>query len=129
MHRFLCTITIITTLSLNYVSQQVKLLEYSYNINGNRKALSLLIDENERLRYNVASLESPVNLMRRLADNNIELDTPQNWHNIRLAKANPENKKPELTYDNSFRIAAKALINILTPKAEAIAQELDSIGK
>ena len=125
MYRFLCSLAVITTLSLSYVSQQVKLLEYSYRINDNRKRLCLLIDENERLGYNVASLKSPVNIKQRLALNNIKLDAPENWRNIRLVKTEPEKEKIELTYDSSFKIAAKSLISILTPKAEAIAQELE----
>lgn len=131
MYKFLCSIIIITSLSLSYVHQRVELFEYSYRINDNHKRLCLLIDRNEGLRYNVASLKAPHNLRRELALNNIELDTPQNWHNIRLAslpagQAGAESKKKkELTYDNSFRIAARALINILAPKAEAIAQELN----
>ena len=125
MNRFLCSLIIITSLSVSYVWQQVKLIEYSYHINDNRKSLSLLIDRNESLRYNAASLKSPAYLTYRLAENNVELDTLEQWQNIRLAKVEPQKKKDELTYDKSFAIAARALINILTPKAEAIAQELD----
>jgi len=124
MYKFLCTVIILTTLSLGYVAQQVKLVEYSYRINDSRKRLCLLIDENEGLRYNVASLKSPASLKRRLASSEIELNVPQKWHSIRLAKAKPK-KEEALTYDSSFKIAATTLVNILTPKAEAIAQELD----
>ena len=124
MYRFLCSVIIITALSLGYVAQWVKLIEYSYRINDGRKKLCLLIDENEGLRYNVASLKSPASLTKRLVSSDIELNVPQKWHNIRLAKAEPK-KEEVLTYDSSFKIAAKALVNILTTKAEAIAQELD----
>lgn len=125
MAKFLLSLFIITTLSLSYVSQQVKLVEYSYSINNNTRDLSLLIDDNERLRYNVASLRTPLSLKQTLANNNINLDTPQDWHKIRLARTEQKNSRNELTYESSFKIAARVLLNILTPDSEAIAQELD----
>ena len=112
-------------LSIGYVYQQVNLIEQSYRINFNSKRLSLLIDQNESLRYNVASLKSPGNLKQRLVSNSINLDTPQNWYSIRLAKQEPKLEKSETKNIGSFQIAAKALINIITPKTEAIAQEIN----
>ncbi|MBN1405561.1 MAG: hypothetical protein JW946_03495, partial [Candidatus Omnitrophica bacterium] len=108
-----------------YIYQQVKLVEYSYRINNNNNKLCLLIDHNEALRYNVASLKSSDSLTKRLACNNIRLDTPQNWYSIRLAKAEPGNieKNDVVKNDKSFSIA-KVFANIFTPKTEAIAQEL-----
>jgi len=125
MRKFFCVITIITTLLLSYISQQIKLLEYSYSIHKNSKNLCLLIDQNKSLRYNVANLESPVNLEQKLQYDNTELGVPGNWHYIRLAKAQPNQAEiNKAAYDGSFKIAAKVLLNIFTPKAEAIAQEL-----
>ena len=125
MSRFLSSVIIITMLSIGYVYQQVNLIEQSYRINFNSKRLSLLIDQNESLRYNVASLKSPGNLKQRLVSNSINLDTPQNWYSIRLAKQEPKLEKSETKNIGSFQIAAKALINIITPKTEAIAQEIN----
>lgn len=126
MYKFLCSIIVITSLSLTYIYQQVQLVEYSYRINNSHKRLCLLIDQNEGLRYNVASLKSPDNLTRRLASNNIKLDTPQNWYNIRLAKAEPTKGKSEIARRNgALKIASKVITNILTPKTEAVAQELN----
>ncbi|MFH0732211.1 MAG: hypothetical protein V2A72_04750 [Candidatus Omnitrophota bacterium] len=128
MRRFLSIVIILTLLSLGYVCQQVKLFEYSYRIGDNNKRLCLLIDRNEALRYNVASLESPVSLGQKLARNKIELAAQQNWSNIKLARAVPEEtqqQKDASAYENSFKIATRVLINAFTPKAEAIAQELE----
>ena len=101
------------------------MLEYSYRINNSHKRLCFLIDQNESLRYNVASLKSPGALTRKLAYNNIKLDTPVNWHNIRLARAESKIEEKKPTYESSFKIAAKALASIFMPKTEAIAQDLN----
>jgi len=122
MYKFLCSVIIITSLSLGLVWQQVKLIEYSYHINDSHKVVALLIDENERLGYNVASLKSPVSLNKHLAANRIELDMQQTWQNIRLAKQQPGQSKSNIN-NSPLKVAAKAFINIFTPKREAIAQE------
>ena len=98
-------------------------MECSYRINDNSKSVSLLIDENERLRYNVASLKSPVSLKKHLIAKRINLDPQQNWHNVRLVKTEPQQTKNKLNQNSALRVAAKAFIDLFTPKREAVAQE------
>ncbi|GEM_PF-6779627 len=123
MYKFLSSVIIITLLSLSYVWQQVKLVEYSYRINNTDKKVCLLIDENERLRYNVASLSSPVNLQKSLIAKRIDMDTQRNWRNIKLAKQQAQTKQETSVRNNPLRVAARAFSDMLTPKREAIAQE------
>jgi hypothetical protein len=62
MNKFFITILIVTSLSILYVFQQTKLLEHSYEMNSNLKKLTLLVDQNKALRYNIAKLEAPARL-------------------------------------------------------------------
>ncbi len=99
------------------------MIEYSYRVNNSNKKVCLLIDENERLRYNVASLSSPVNLQKSLIAKRIDMDTQHTWRNIRLAKQQTQSKQEAAVRNNPLRVAARVFSDMLTPKREAIAQE------
>lgn len=76
-----------TAVALGYVHQQVELLRINYNINRNRDNLSVLLDRNSTLMYNVVSFQSPFYLEQRLQAKNDSWEVPSRWHTIGLAEA------------------------------------------
>jgi archaellum component FlaF (FlaF/FlaG flagellin family) len=59
MIKILGGILTVMLLATFYVCQHAKLVEYSYAINASQQDISLLIDQNNALRYNISRLESP----------------------------------------------------------------------
>ena len=78
---------LMTAVALGYVHQQVELLRINYNINRNRDNLSVLLDRNSTLMYNVVSFQSPFYLEQRLQAKNDSWEVPSRWHTIGLAEA------------------------------------------
>ncbi|MBL7084858.1 MAG: hypothetical protein ISS43_01975 [Candidatus Omnitrophica bacterium] len=85
--RFLLIALLMTAVALGYVHQQVELLRINYNINRNRDNLSVLLDRNSTLMYNVVSFQSPFYLEQRLQAKNDSWEVPSRWHTIGLAEA------------------------------------------
>ena len=69
MTKILACILSVMLLSTVYVYQHTMLIEYSYAINNSKQDISLLIDQNNALRYNISRLESPTRLDSRVVDN------------------------------------------------------------
>lgn len=76
-----------TLVALAYVHQQVELLRINYAINCNQDNLSLLLDQNSALRYNVDSLQSSFYLERAFVEKEANLEVPSRWYTIGLAEA------------------------------------------
>ncbi|KPK41874.1 MAG: hypothetical protein AMJ78_04320 [Omnitrophica WOR_2 bacterium SM23_29] len=89
VHRFLTITSIITTVALLYVNQQITLIRLSYDIKEQEKTCSFLLDRNKILLYNIEHLESPHRLEEVLLANNIELEVPSK-ERIILVSATPE---------------------------------------
>ena len=85
--RFLIIAALITAVALGYVHQQVELLRINYAMNHNRDNLSVLLDRNSSLMYNVNSLQSPLYLEKALSAKKISLEIPSSWYTIGLAEA------------------------------------------
>jgi hypothetical protein len=66
MIKILTGILTVMLLSTAYVCQRSMLIEYSYAINSSKQDMSLLIDQNKALRYNISKLESPVRLSENI---------------------------------------------------------------
>jgi len=64
--RGVITSFLVTVLSLGYVYQRVEIVKAGYSLQAHRKQLSLLIDRNSKLMYNLSRLESPRNLLSSL---------------------------------------------------------------
>lgn len=86
--KFLLIVTLVTTVALGYVHQQVELLRINYVINYNKGDLLVLLDQNSTLMYNVTSLQSPLYLEKRLIGRKeVSWEVPSRWHTIGLAEA------------------------------------------
>jgi cell division protein FtsL len=85
--RYLIVVSLVTIVALGYVHQQVELLRINYAINCNKDNLSLLLDQNSALRYNVNNLQSPIYLERVLSAKDVNLEVPSRWYTIGLAEA------------------------------------------
>lgn len=87
LSRFLIIAILITIGTLGYVHQQVKLLKLNYSINRNKNNLSVLLDQNCMLMYNVTSLQSPSYLEKTLEAKEDSWEVPSRWYTIGLAEA------------------------------------------
>lgn len=87
LSKFLLAAGLITLVALGYVHQQVELIKLNYSINHKRDSLSVLLDQNTSLMYNVTNLQSPLYLEQSLSANNVNIEIPSRWHTIAFAEA------------------------------------------
>lgn len=126
MSKFLVSILIISLLSILYVFQQTKLLEYSYAINSNQKYMSLLFDQNKQLRYNVVKLETPARLEDiMLAKEGTGVYMPETWYKIQVAEQKTQPLQEMIVPPSPFIRAGRVLLNTLSLSTEAVAKELN----
>jgi len=92
MSRFLTIAVLITAVALGYVHQQIELLRINYTINRNEDNLSVLLDQNSVLMYNVSGFQAPVYLEEELRAKKVSLEIPSSWHTIAFAEANEKVK-------------------------------------
>lgn len=85
--KFVVIAAMVTILALGYVHQQVELLRINYTINSNQDNLSVLLDQNSTLMYNVNSLQAPCYLENALLEKDLNLEIPSRWYTIGLAEA------------------------------------------
>ena len=124
MKKFLGAILTITLLSVTYVSQHTQLLEYSYRISDCKKSLSLLIDQNQALRYNIAKLEAPARLEEAIvAVESVEkICMPAATYKINIKELRSPYK--EVTPAGVFANAGRAILGMFSFTSEAVANEL-----
>ncbi|MCQ9207865.1 MAG: hypothetical protein NG712_00555 [Omnitrophica bacterium] len=91
--RFLILATLVTVVALGYVHQQIELLRINYTINRNKDNLSVLLDQNSILMYNLVSFQSPFYLEKMLAAKKVTFEIPSSWHTIASAEASEGSKK------------------------------------
>ena len=78
-------IVILTLASLLYVHQQVELVKLSYAIEAREKGVVLLLDQKEKLIYNLDNLTSPSRLERTLVAKKIKVEYPNREQVISVA--------------------------------------------
>ena len=106
-------VVIITVIILAYTSQQIALLKISYQIGEAENLVTDALDQNRNLRYNVASLESPENLARFVANKNPSLTVAVTLHRVvRLLAINPPDTASQIEKGRVF-------FNLFIPNAEA----------
>ena len=108
-------IGVFTLSSLLYVHQQVNLLKLSYSIKTNEQTLEMLVDQNQLLKYNVASLKSPQVLEEVMIAKNIELLHPEQLQLIHMEYTGLKKQTPHT------QIFAKAFSRLFSLKRTAIA--------
>ncbi|MBI3008590.1 MAG: hypothetical protein HYY56_03645 [Candidatus Omnitrophica bacterium] len=82
---FLMCLSIILVIGIVYVWQRTEMVKVSYNIIESENSVSLLLDQNRNLVYNVDSMESPRNLDMKLADNEIKFEMANDLRVINLS--------------------------------------------
>ena len=82
---FLRLLSIILFIGISYVWQHTEMVKVSYNIRESENRVSLLLDQNRNLVYNVDILESPRNLDMKLADNEIKFEMANDRRVINLS--------------------------------------------
>ncbi|NQT90132.1 MAG: hypothetical protein HQ558_02645 [Candidatus Omnitrophica bacterium] len=125
MRKFVVGVLIMSFFASFYVFQQTRLLEYSYHINSNQKSISLLVDQNRQLRYNVARLETPARLENIIiAKKEDETYSLMRRQKIRIGQQRPISAHETAITARPFATAGKFLLNMFSLDTEAIAKEL-----
>lgn len=125
MKKILISVLIITTLSILYVFQQARLLEYSYDINSYQKYTCLLVDQNKGLRYNISKLEAPARLEETVkAKEAQEVYIPPAWCKIKIEEELP-GPGQEITPVRPFIKVGRIILSKFWLDTEAVAKELN----
>ena len=123
MNNIFKTVLVISMLSILYVFQQAQVLEYGYCLNSNNKTLSLLVDHNRLLSYNIAKLEAPARLETvMLAKRGLELRMPRIWCKIGLADEIP-NPYESVTPVRHLLNAGRVILSMFSLDTEAVAND------
>lgn len=124
MKKFIVGVLTISGFSILYVLQQTKLLEYSYAINSNQRYMSLLVDRNKQLRYNIAKLEIPTRLEDiMLAKRDAGVCRLKRWYKIRVKKEGAEPSQRVAALHDPFIRTGRVLFKMFLLDAEAVAKE------
>lgn len=113
-------IVTITLSSLLYVHLQINLYKVSYQIKNNEKIVDVLIDQNQLLKYNVASLKCPDSLESVMLAKNIEL-----YHidNVEFLRVNT--RKVPLTQKKKDNRIVSAFLKMFSIKRTAVADSIE----
>lgn len=117
MNRFLSALLCLTLAGLSYVYLEVEAVTIGYTIRKQEEQKTLAQDRARALNYNIAMLQAPHNLERRLASQKIVLESPKSWNTLVLT--NPNAPKPNPAMQN---ISFEPLMNkffVGTAQAEA----------
>lgn len=123
MKKFAISVLVVTLLSIVYVFQHTRLLEYSYNINSHQKSITLLIDQNRNLRYNIAKLERPSRLEEIvLSRDDAEFHMPQSWYKIRVKEEIPAPAETTPVV-GSYNRMGRIILSMFSFGTEAVAND------
>ena len=81
-------------IGLVYVHQQIELVKVSYAIESSQKRVSVLLDQRERLVYNLDNLMAPKRMEGVLVAKNIKIEYPKKEQVIKVAMARVPGKRP-----------------------------------
>lgn len=97
LHRLIFTGMLITIMAVGYVHQRIEIVKTAYKLQKNRNYLSMLIDQNSNLSYNLSKLEAPSNLLAALNKEEIEFAGNRNISHNRylLSRADIEARLKE----------------------------------
>lgn len=79
-------ISAFTLIALIYVHQQIEIVKLSYAIESGEKRMVVLLDQREKLVYNLDHLTSPAKMESLLAANNIKVEYPKRDQVIKVAR-------------------------------------------
>jgi predicted membrane metal-binding protein len=113
--RFLVLMSLLTVACLGYLAQEMAIIRVNYQLQGQEKRITHLLDQNKILRYNNAVLKSPVYLEKKVLARQKNFELPYTWQLVRM-----ENPQPKLASNqNIFAKARNLVLNLFTLGAEA----------
>lgn len=119
MRRFLAGLITVTVAGLVYVYTEVEAMKIGYRIRKQEETKTAFIDRARALTYNIAKLRAPNNLVRRLAAQKIELQSPKAWQTVVMPGARPEAVSRASLLQGAPDMPALARFFIGTARAEA----------
>ena len=87
LFKFLLSVTVVTSIALTYVHQQVELVRLSYALDDKERKLERLLDRKDGLLYNIKGLENPSRLEKVLLSRNIDIVFPKRGQIVSAAGA------------------------------------------
>lgn len=84
MTRFILVFVSLTVAGLFYVYEEVEAVKTGYVIRKQEEEKTLLLDRARALKYNIARLEAPHNLEKKLLAQRIVLGPPKSWQTLVL---------------------------------------------
>ena len=112
LFKYLLSALVLTFALLTYTHQQVKLLKISYEIKDAEERVTVLLDQNRSLRYNVVRLGSSENLAKFASAKKADLTTALKLQQIVRLGEFETGEFSQLSSGGSF-------INFFIPTAEA----------
>ncbi len=119
VRKFLTILAVGTLASLGYVSQEVEAVKIGYTIRKQEESRTLLLDHARQLKYNIARLEAPNTLEKRLTAQKINLQSPKSWQTLVISQT--EGRKQAAT--RSFLAQPPILSKLFMGTAQAEAKE------
>ncbi|MFQ5953291.1 MAG: hypothetical protein ACE5JK_07845 [Candidatus Omnitrophota bacterium] len=106
VYRSVFTGFLVTIMAVGYVHQRVEIVKTGYDLQENRDRLSLLVDQNSKLMYNLFKLESPRSLLASMGNEKIEFAgdmARQNTHRkYRISRADLVREKRAESFIGRF---------------------------
>ena len=82
MRRFAAFVVCMTLAGLMYVTAEVEAVKIGYAIQKQEQMKVQALDRARALKYNIARLEAPHNLERKLQAQRIQLESPRQWQTL-----------------------------------------------
>ena len=82
MRRFAAFVICVTLAGLVYVTAEVEAVKVGYTIQKQEQMKAQALDRARALKYNIARLEAPHNLERKLLAQRIQLEAPKQWQTL-----------------------------------------------
>ena len=87
MRRFAALVVCITLAGLVYVYAEIEAVKIGYAIQKQEQLKVQALDRARALQYNIARLEAPYNLERKLQAQRIQLEPPKQWQTLVFSDA------------------------------------------
>ncbi len=85
MRRFTALVICVTLAGLVYVYAEIEAVKIGYRIQKQEQMKVQALDRARALQYNIARLEAPHNLERKLQAQRIQLESPRQWQTLVLS--------------------------------------------
>jgi hypothetical protein len=119
LSRFLASAVLITSFAVLYVYQQMEIVRLAYTAQKKQSVFQELLDENNRLRYNIEKGISLINLGSRISGN-ADFQMPETYRLVKvvrrekLAKANVRSPRQESFLSRIFSVKQQAEAGVIT---------------